>query len=94
MKLIQLLKQDQSIYEIINKINELVSAHNKLKYNNPSYKLELNKLSEIPYDIKDSKLKELKEKCCEKCWNSKYALRGKNKLKFGCGLSCKCHVKL
>lgn len=32
------------------------------------------------------------KKCCSECWNSKFALTGKNKEKFGCGLSCECHL--
>lgn len=31
--------------------------------------------------------------CCDECWNSKFALKGKNKEKFGCGLACECHNK-
>jgi len=30
--------------------------------------------------------------CCDKCWNSKFALKGKNKATMGCGLSCPCHL--
>lgn len=30
--------------------------------------------------------------CCDECWNSKFALRGKNKEKFKCGLVCPCHL--
>lgn len=33
-------------------------------------------------------------RCCEKCSTSKYALKGKLKDKFRCGLSCDCHNQL
>lgn len=34
-------------------------------------------------------------KCCDECSKSKWALKGKNKKKFGgiCGLVCECHIK-
>ena len=38
--------------------------------------------------------KDRKMKCCDKCWNSKFALKGKQKEKFAlCGLTCECHKK-
>ncbi len=30
--------------------------------------------------------------CCDECWNSEAALKGKDKEKFRCGLMCSCHL--
>lgn len=35
---------------------------------------------------------ENKNNCCDECWNSRSALKGAAKKKFGCGLSCECHL--
>jgi hypothetical protein len=33
-------------------------------------------------------------KCCDKCWNNKYALTNAQKKKFKvCGITCECHKK-
>lgn len=31
--------------------------------------------------------------CCDRCWNSKHALKGKMKELSACGLVCKCHLE-
>lgn len=48
-----------------------------------------------PCDTIEQKENEEVKECCDKCKNSKYALKGKMKEKFGgiCGLTCECHNK-
>ena len=64
------------------------------------------KIKRIDFDAYDhvgsylgcSKCKELISFCCDECFNSKFALRGKNSVasdgRIICGLTCECHKSM